>query len=247
VANDRDSSKQKRARQNRAQRAALEARTKSASAPRPSRQAPGAKPADKAGAAAATPRPRGGLFGAGRPRPDRPPRLGETPVDLDTLEGGFFKKRMAVPGGLQVLMGFALSVLITAMVSRLKFEPTDAKKKKEAAKTIFELLHGWAIPVLALPILVVGAAMVFTLSPHRRRIWLSCTIAMGAAAIALPGIYFNYVFVVGFLVYAMMRANKVEGPAPGSRADRVRRAMAGDDGSGSADADEPLDTTGSEA
>jgi hypothetical protein len=45
----------------------------------------------------------------------------------------------------------------------------------------------------------------------------------------------------------MMRANKVEGPAPGSRADRVRRAMAGDDGSGSADADEPLDTTGSEA
>ena len=92
MANNRDSSKQKRARQNRAQREAREARAKAASVPAEERKAKYASstPTD----AAPTKKGRG----ADRPRPERKPRLGDLPVDLETLDG---LERIEVKAGTQ--------------------------------------------------------------------------------------------------------------------------------------------------
>src|SRR5690606_1431398 len=123
VANKRDTSKQKRARQNRAQREALKVRTEVASAPPEARRskasptavsAPGSSDGDKA-----APK-RGGFFS---PKGDRPPRPGDVPVDIETLEGSWFTKRVKVPGGRQVLTGLALTVILSGLLAFQKFPP----------------------------------------------------------------------------------------------------------------------------
>jgi hypothetical protein len=285
VANDRDSSKQKRARQNRAARSALEARTKAANTPRPSRRAPSSKPSAKAGSAAGTGAARRGLFGGGSKgggaRPGRAPRLGDVPVDVGQLEGGFLKKRMTVPGGLQVLMAFGMTVTLSVIFSLQHF-PDPRVTDARAAKAVLQVLHhaakppaglpkasvvaepnvslfglygGWALLILGLPIVVMGLAVWLTVTPLRRRVWLSCAVAMGAATIGF-GFYFNYILAVGFLVYAMIRASRVEGPPPGSRAARAREAAEArraeqgadeDDDEGDEELDEVVETTGTES
>ena len=72
----------------------------------------------------------------------------------------------------------------------------------------------------AVPLLAMLVASWFITSPIRRRVWTIC------AFVSSVGIIFGipYAFPVGFLVYAGMRANKVEGPVPGSRAARAMEA-----------------------
>ena len=73
---------------------------------------------------------------------------------------------------------------------------------------------------------LVAVATVFILSPNRRRIWIGCSFvaAIGAVVLGIP-----YLFPVGFLVYAVMRANKIEGPSPTSRAAREQDAASDDE------------------
>lgn len=232
MANNRDSSKQKRARQNRAQREAREARAKAASVPAEERKAKYASstPTD----AAPTKKGRG----ADRPRPERKPRLGDLPVDLETLEGSWYKKRMTVPGGRQVLTGTVLTVVITVLTVITKYPDPDATgaAKKKATESFFDIYGTAGIPLLLVPLIAMGIAAYFILSPNRRRIWTGCSFVAAIAAVVL-GI--PYIFPVGFLVYAVMRANKIEGPSPTSRAGRELAAQraAGDQG-GAEDPDE---------
>jgi hypothetical protein len=220
VANDRDSSKQKRARQNRAQREAREARAKAASIPAEERKAKYASgtPAD----AASTKKDRS----AGRPRPERKPRLGDTPVDLETLQGNWYTKRLAVPGGRQVLTGSVLTVVITVLTVVTKYPDPDAtgEAKKKATESFFDIYGAVGIPLLVIPLVTMAVASYFILSPGRRRVWIGCSVVAALVAVIL-GI--PYIFPVGFLVYAVMRANKIEGPVPGSRAARALEAQRG--------------------
>jgi len=227
VANNRDSSKQKRARQNRAQREAREARAKAAALPAEERKAKYASstPADAAPAKKSR--------GADRPRPERKPRLGDTPVDIETLEGNWYKKRLSVPGGRQVLTGAVLTVVITFLTVITKYPDPDAtgEAKKKATESFFDIYGAAGIPLLLVPIIAMAVATAFILSPNRRKIWIGCSFVAAIAAVVL-GI--PYIFPVGFLVYAVMRANKIEGPVPGSRAHRAMvaqeaAAMSGDE------------------
>lgn len=231
MANNRDSSKQKRARQNRAQREAREARAKAAALPAEERKA---KYASSAPSESASGR-KGGSSRSAKPRPERKPRLGDLPVDIDTLEGNWYTKRLAVPGGRQVLTGSILTIVITVLTVITKYPDPDAtgEAKKKATESFFDIYGAAGIPLLAAPLLAMGIASYFILSPSRRRIWIGCSFVAAIAAVAL-GI--PYIFPVGFLVYAVMRANKIEGPVPGSRAARAAEARSAD-----APAEDPVD------
>lgn len=215
MANKRDTSKQKRARQNRAQRAALENRTAKANEPkRPSRTAPTKSTSSRASAPSrTTPAASGGEEPKGffaRARADRGPRPGDVPVDIDQLEGGWFTQRIQVPGGRQVLTGAILTLVVTFMTAFAKFLPEDGESGDPLTETIFDLFGTWAYVALTVPCLVYVAAAQLTLSPHRRRIWIGGSFAI--TLIALSGAPFIiYLFPAGFLVYAVWKANRVEG------------------------------------
>jgi hypothetical protein len=239
VANNRDSSKQKRARQNRAQREAREARAKAAATPAEERKA-------KYASSTPTDAPAGRKSRSARAsdRPVRPPRPGDLPVDIDTLEGSWYKKRMMVPGGRQVLFGTLLTVLLVVMTLLIPapIPEKDQKPGGPTTQTIFDLLGAAAIPLLAVPLIVMAFASYSILSPNRRRIWIGCSFVAALAAVVLG---LTYIFPVGFLVYAVMRANKIEGPAPNSRAGRelaAAEAQAAEDDSN----DDPSDADGSD-
>jgi hypothetical protein len=215
VASNSDS-KQKRAKQNRAQRDARQARTQAAAVPADERKA---KYASSAPSEAADKKGKG----AARPRPERRVRPGDVPVDLETLEGNWYKKRVAVPGGRQVLTGMVLTIIITALTVFNKYPDPDAtgEAKKKLTHSFTEYYGSIAIPLVILPLIAMAVATYFIVSPARRRIWTICAFvaALGAVVFGIP-----YAFPVGFLVYAVMRANKIEGPVPGSRAARVIEA-----------------------
>lgn len=220
MANKRDTSKQKRARENRAQRDALKARTSAASsAPeeRRSRASSTAEASDPKGRAAAK---------ATRARRVRP---GDVPVDIDALEGNWLTKRLAVPGGRQVLTGLLLTILLTGMMAFFKFPPAD-DPDGPATETLWDLLGLGAIVILAVPLVAMGLAAHFTTSRHRRRVWIGASIVV-ALEVFLGFTY--YLFSAGFLLYALWRQTKVEGPPPS------RRSRRGADEDAVTEADDP--------
>jgi hypothetical protein len=208
VANKRDTSKQKRARENRAQREALKARTQAASSAPEERRS-------KAASAASEPTTKKDRAAARATR-TRPVRPGDVPVDLDTLEGNWFTKRLAVPGGRQVLTGLLLTILLTGMMLFFKFPSAD-DPDGPATETLWELLGPAAIAILGIPLLAMGIAAHLTVSPHRRRVWIVASIVV-AFEVFLGFTY--YLFPAGFLLYALWRQTKVEGPPPSRRSRR---------------------------
>ena len=228
MANNRDSSKQKRARQNRAQRDALQARTTAASEPVETRKAKYASSGPS-------------QSGSGRPtkkerpeRPERPPRPGDVPVDIEALEGNWYSKRMTVPGGRFVMMGALLTLILTVLtlLSPIPIRKEDQVKGGPTTQSIFDILHAVTIPVVLIPLIASLVASWFILSPHRRRIWIGCAVV---ATIGVSLLGFQYIFPVGFLVYGVMRSNKIEGPSPRSRAGRAAAAAAAADDSSEPD------------
>jgi hypothetical protein len=241
VANKRESSNQKRQRANRAQREALAARTEAASTPRPSRQPPKAvrrtggevkeRRVDANTPAAAAKGSKQATSGGARPKRERRPRLGDSPVDLETLEGSWFKKVMQVPGGSQVLMGFGITAVTAVFLSQAKLfaqanTPKNVKKPK-LTRTLFDVVGTpQGLLLLAIPIVLAGFALLVTLRPWRRRAWTGAALAFALLVLVGGALYFNFIFSGGFLAYALFRASKVEGPAESLFAGRRRRGRA---------------------
>jgi hypothetical protein len=259
VANKRESSNQKRQRANRAQREALAARTEAASTPRPSRQPPKAvrrtsgevkeRRVDANTPAAAAKGAKDAKSGANRSKRERRPRLGDTPVDVETLEGSWFKKVMQVPGGAQVLMGFGITVVTAVFLSQAKLfaRAGTAKnvKKPKLTRTLFDVVGTpQGLLLLAIPILLAGFALFVSLRPWRRRAWTGAALAFAALVLVGGALYFNFIFSGGFLAYALFRATRVEGPAEPLFAGRRKRARQVDGPDG---AETAADDEGSEA
>jgi hypothetical protein len=224
VANKRDTSRQKRARQNRAQRDALKARTEAASVPPTERQAK---------ATASTTEPAKGTKGASArgPRKERPPRPGDRPVDIATLEGNWFSKRMQVPGGRQVLTGALLTLVITGLMLVWKFPNPDARYFEASVRAVNELTGtdltvvpaedypanesvwqvwgtaAWAALGVPLAAMLISAWAI--LRSYRRRVWIGASFIV---ALTVFSGFIMYLFPVGFLTFAVWRAAKVEGP-----------------------------------
>ena len=241
---NRDVSKQKRAKENRAKRAALAARTSGEAPKRPSRVAPSTaeKLANSPRATDTAERSKGrgdadggkGSSGKGggakdgKPKRERPKRLGDTPVDIDTLEGSWFSKVTKVPGGTQVLMSVVLTVLVTGMLATMDAFVAEADKNDKKAKATLTIFEAYgttrSLITLAIPLLLVFTALGFTLNKHRRRIWVACALLLAVLfGTTLP----HYIFPVGFLGYAVMRSSKVEGPNESIFAAMRRRRAAG--------------------
>lgn len=226
MANKRDIARQKRSRENRAQRAALTARTQGAPA-RPSRVAPST--AEKLKATAGTKStsagskrassatghsdalPDDGAKGAKKTRRERPPRPGDRPVDIDTLEGSWVSKVMKVPGGTQVLFAAAMAIVATGLMVFTNMYVADSKDKDaNATLTVFEAKSmPVALALVGIPLIITGIAVASSLRPHRRRIWLAAAVILGA--LALSGVLQLHLIVAGFFGYAVFRAAKVEG------------------------------------
>ncbi|MFN8016832.1 MAG: hypothetical protein U0P45_01780 [Acidimicrobiales bacterium] len=217
MANKRDTSKQKRARQNRAQREALKARTTAASTPAEARRSSTATP-DRSAPAKQEKR---GFFA---PDPNRPPRPGDTPVDLATLEGNWFAKRMQVPGGRQVMTGLLMAIVlaITGVIGKVKAE--DWTQENNHLVPMTERYGALSAVLVGVPVVLMLIATVLTLHPKHRLIWWAITFLMTAwvvATINITGIFF--LLPTGFLYYAGRRAARIEGPLPSKR----RAAAAG--------------------
>lgn len=227
MANKRDSNSQKRARENRARRQALEARTKGAPPARPSRVAPSTaeklqRSAEQRSAPASSEATteagsKGGKGSSGtsdtKPRRERPPRPGNRPVDIETLEGSWFSKITMVPGGTQVLFAVVMAVAATGLMSftHVFIAAEDLKDKRpKATQTVFEAK---ALPValllVALPLVVTGITLAMSLRPHRRRAWLGAAVVFGALGLAVHQLF---LFAGGFMAWAVFRASRVEGP-----------------------------------
>lgn len=246
MANKRESSSQRRQRENRARRAALEARTKGAPPARPSRVAPSTAEklkarssetgSSRASSSSAPVDEEQGTTRKGKPRRQRPPRPGDTPVDVATLEGSWFARIVQVPGGTQAAFAGLMALVATGLTSFTKTvisEADEGKKNASPTQTIFEAYPlSTALPLVLVPLLIALVAVWFSFHPQRRRIWFVATITL--AAIALVAAQF-YLFVSGFFAYACFRAAKVEGPNPSLFAGRRKRAESADAASPDAD------------
>ncbi|MGI8711550.1 MAG: hypothetical protein ACR2LA_11220 [Acidimicrobiales bacterium] len=246
MANKREPASQKRQRLNRAQREALAARKTAASTPRPSRQPPVA--ARRTGGEAKAPPSRPdeaaapGAKAGRRARRVRPPRPGDVPVDVDTLEGSFYRRVIQVPGGSQAAQGFFLavaavvfSVVLAFLVHTVPAAGTSSKDRNAVGVDTAISRYG---PVVLLPLLVILAVatlgFVYSLRPQRRRIWLVVAVVTGVF-VFIGQILF--VFVAGMFAYAVMRSSKVEGPnEPLFGARRRSRAAAPEGTDGALDA-----------
>lgn len=228
MANKRDTGKQKRARQNRAQRAALEARTKGSAPARPSRVAPSTaeklkrsaedRPASGTRSGAddeAASKETGKGKGKSRAKRERPARRGDSPVDVETLEGGWFTRMSHVPGGTQAMFAGVMAIVATGIVSFTKVFVAEADREEfgrdaKATMTIFEAYDpAVSAALVLLPLAVVGLALWFSFHPQRRRIWLGAAVILGFLAATVLQFY---LFVAGFFAYAVFRASRVEGP-----------------------------------
>lgn len=260
MANRSDASRQKRARQNRAQRAALAARTSGEGVKRPSRVAPSTaerltstpRESTRAGSIDPSEAPEPGTKKA-KPKRERPPRPGDRPVDIATLEGSWFSKVVKVPGGMQVLMAMGMTLVVTGLLAFMDTYPSQADldadvKNPDPERTIIEALGApKAALILVLPLVIVGIAAAMSLHKQRRRIWVAAAVLLGAF-FALGML--QYIFPMGFLLYAVMRASRIEGPnEPLFRKDRAAVGAAGSDGGGSDDggSDDPAADSSSDA
>ncbi|MCB0987416.1 MAG: hypothetical protein H6519_03330 [Microthrixaceae bacterium] len=228
MANRTDTSRDKRARQNRAHRDALAARTKAASTPREERVAAAAPVTSKSpvkadGQAGVAERPsaREALAQG---------RLGQVPVDIDQLEGSFLRKLVQVPGGLQVVMAAVLAVVLAVMVSFMDTVPPEgAKPGAEATRTLFEAYGASALLYLGPPLVLVGNAVVFGLHAKRRRMWITSAVMLGVFSLFLP----QYLFPAGMLGYAALRSKRIEDgprrPRPARKTDSPDSKPAAED------------------
>lgn len=226
MANKRDTAQQKRARQNRAQREALAARTQGAPK-RPSRVAPStaeklAKKSSAGSSSSSSSKADGTEVkdvkgGQGKPRKVRPVRPGDVPVDVDALEGSWRQKIAHVPGGTQVLMAAVMTVLVIGLVSVMDtFVSPAAQKAAEAAgknpktdQTIYEALGiGPAVVLLGIAVVAVAASLAAALKPHRRRVWTVSAVAV--AAVTFLGQVSFFLVVAALLGFGAYKSYKVE-------------------------------------
>lgn len=232
MANRSDASRQKRARQNRAQRQALAARTSGEAVKRPSRIAPSTaeklktspRESTRAGETDPAEAPEPGAKKA-KPTRERAPRPGDRPVDIETLEGSWISKVVKVPGGMQVLMAVGMTLVVTGLLAFMDTYPSQADMEAgvdnpKPARTIIEALGApKAFAVLLVPLVIVGVAAAMSLHKQRRRVWVGAAVLLGAFfAIGM----LQYLFPMGFLLYAVMRSSRIEGPnEPLFRRDRA--------------------------
>ena len=233
MANKRPTSRERRARQNRAQREALASRTKAAATPRSERPAPKApsrgapRPSNRSTAGSDAGTETGGRTSLRPARPDRPDRLGSKPVDLDTLEGGWFRRLLQVPGGVQVLFSVVLVLTLTVVMSISKSVPPEgAPRDADPTRTIWEAFGPAALLIVVPPLAAAVNALVFALTERRRRMWTISAVMIAVFAIALFQI--GYLFPAGFMGYAVMRSRQVEDGV----GRRGRRPLARDEAEG---------------
>lgn len=168
------------------------------------------------------------------------------PVDVDALEGSWFSKINHVPGGRQVIMAALMTLIVSGMISVVdSFVAVEDRDDPDAlpTETLFEASQnlGAALVVLGIPLLAAGASLAFATHPQRRRVWIFSAVAIGVVLLRI--VYIPYLFVIGFLLFAVRKSSKVEGP-------RSRRmASEADDGDDEPDPDdrddhEPADEDG---
>lgn len=244
MAKKSETSRQRRARENRARREALAARTKAASTPKAERTAAAAPERTDTGASGRSRKGRSEQKAASttRSRAERPARLGQVPVEIHELEGGFLRKVVQVPGGMQVMMSVVLVLAMTAMYSFVHlFPPEGAPVDATATQTIWDRFGvGGALSFLGPPLIIALSALFYSLHERRRRVWIMAAILLAIMSLFMP----QYLFPAGFMFYAVWRAKRVEDGGGVSLGSRLAERFGGpkrDRDVPVGDADEQLD------
>lgn len=249
-------SRQKRANRNRARREALAARTSGEAVKRPSRVAPSTaerlerepRRSGRAGETDPADAPAKGSKAGQRPRRERPPRLGDRPVDIDSLEGGFLRKVSHVPGGLQVILTVGLALVVAVLTGVNKFYPEPGLEKVKNPPLTMTVFEKYGTPVgallIAIPLVAVLIALAFSLHPQRRRFWIGSSVVIFVSML-FNIVLMNFMVVGGFLVYAAWRSQRIENPQP-PRPARPRRGRWGAAADESADEGTEVDAEASE-
>lgn len=159
-------------------------------------------------------------------------------MDIDSLEGGFFRKVSHVPGGLQVILTVGLAVVVAVMTSMSKMYKDPGQETNRDAPFTMTIFEKFGTPMgallIAIPLGAVLVALAFSLHPQRRRFWIGSSVVIFATML-FNIVLMNFMVVGGFLVYAAWRSQRVENPQP-PRPARPRRGRRG-----AADVDESAD------
>lgn len=217
-----ETSRQKRARENRARRSALEARKKAAQTPREERVATVGASSGSSGSSKAS-KADGAAKGRAATRREglAQGRLGQTPVDIDSLEGSFLGKVVHVPGGMQVVMAAVLVLVLTVMALFMNTVPPEgAERGADPTRTLIEAYGPSAALFLAPPVMLVGNALFFSLHDRRRRMWTISAVML----VIFSAVMVQFVFPAAFLGYAAWRSKRIEersvdAPEPAPSAD----------------------------
>ncbi len=166
---------------------------------------------------------RGQGAAAPRERPARRPRpTGPSPVpDHGPGLSGYISGLREVPGGIQVAIGAALSLLVAVAVGLvLKFSPSVVERMGAAAagrrpppdQPLTESVGPVILVVVFLPFIAYVVALAFALKPTRRKVWFACallglvTSAYAFSPLGLPGILIGG----GLLGWGAYKTSKAE-------------------------------------
>lgn len=134
-------------------------------------------------------------------------RLGQAPVDIDSLEGSFLGKLVHVPGGMQVVMAAVLVLVLTAMAVFMDTVPPEgAERGADPTRTLIEAYGPSAALFLVPPILLVANALFFGLHERRRRMWMISAVML----VIFSALMFQFIFPAAFLGYAAWRSKRIE-------------------------------------
>lgn len=215
----RDVSRQRRSNQNRAARDALVARRQAASRgdadserEPPVRRGRGrtrvkAAPVAPAKAKAAT---SSSPARSGRPSRSAPTPAAPAATADETSASGIWGRAQQLPGGRQMLGGFVLVVVASALAG---FVPMFKEKGKKGTESFVQIVGPRALIFLAVPVAIAAIPLVFLNHPRRRVAWNIAAFLIGLWILLIPGLGIYYLFGAGAMVWGVLRASRAEGPA----------------------------------
>lgn len=137
------------------------------------------------------------------------------------------------PGGLQMLIGFALILLATPLAAFVPLVVKGTKGERDHSESLVSLVGSRAIIVLLIPILL--AAIPLTMARHRRRrMARNLSVFLLGLWMLTSGLSIFYFFGTAVMVWGAMQASRTEGPSI-ERPSWLRRRVPSGEGDESVD------------
>lgn len=216
----RDEGRQRRANQNRAAREALEARRAAA--------ARAAEPVEQPAKGRGRTRAQGGAVappvrrsGSGRSASAASARAAPASDADEAPAAGLWARSAQLPGGRQMLGGFALSLVSGALALLTPLYKEHANDRN--TQSLLQLAGAQGLVLVGLPVLITAAPLLFMNHPRRRVAWNGAAVMMGLWILLVAAIGIFYLPVTGLVAYGAVKASRAAGPSGGGLLSRLGR------------------------